>query len=141
MKVVYTTQNATITPPRDGDAGYDLHAAERAIIRPGERECISVGAHLELPPGTVGLIRDRSGLANFKGITVLGGVVDNSYRGLLSVILLNTGAKSVDVEIGDRIAQLVILPIFTPALEVVTGTWEMSATTRAGQGFGSTGVR
>lgn len=140
MKVVFTTAQPTITAPRPGDAGYDLHAAERAVIRPGTRERISVGAHIELPPCTVGLIRDRSGLAHFHGLTVLGGVIDQGYRGLVSVVLLNTDERqSYEVNVGDRVAQLVILPILTPALEIVEGTWEMTTTARAEQGFMSTG--
>ena len=59
----------------------------------------------------------------------------------LGVVLLNTSDKPFEVEAGDRIAQLVIMPIYTPALEVVEGTWEMSRTARAEQGFGSTGVK
>lgn len=141
MKVTFTTDQPTITAPYAGDAGYDLHAAEAVVLRPGERWRISVGAHIELPPCTAGLIRDRSGLAHFHGLTVLGGVIDQGYRGLLSVVLLNTDERqSYEVNIGDRIAQLVILPILTPALEVVEGTWEMSATVRAENGFMSTGV-
>lgn len=140
MKVVFTTTQPTITEPRAGDAGYDLHAAERAVIRPGTRERISVGAHIELPPCTVGLIRDRSGLAHFHGLTVLGGVIDQGYRGLVSVVLLNTDERqSYEVNVGDRVAQLVILPILTPALEIVEGTWEMTTTARAENGFMSSG--
>lgn len=140
MKVVYTTSAPTISPPRPGDAGYDLHAAESVVVRPGSRECISIGAHIELPPCTVGLIRDRSGLARFDGIHVIGGVLDSSYRGVVSVILRNTGIKPFEVEIGARIAQLLILPILTPALEVVAGVWEMERSGRGEQGFGSTGL-
>lgn len=139
MKVVFTTDRPTISAPKPGDAGYDLHAAESVVIRPGTRERISIGAHIELPPCTVGLIRDRSGLAHFHGLTVLGGIIDEAYRGLISVVLLNTDTKPYEVSIGDRIAQLVILPIFTPALEVVEGTWEMRATARAENGFMSSG--
>lgn len=141
MKVAYTTSNQTITPPRTGDAGYDLHAAESLVIPSGDRKRVSIGVHLELPPCTVGMIRDRSGLAHFHGITVLGGIIDSSYRGIVSVILYNTGVKPFEINEGDRIAQLVILPMLTPILEIVTGTWEMGESVRAGNGFGSTGVQ
>ena len=139
MKIAYTTPLETVSAPRAGDAGYDLHAAAGAIVRPGTRECISIGVILELPPGTVGLIRDRSGLARFDGVHVMGGVLDNSYRGIVSVILRNTSDKPFEVETGDRIAQMLILPVLTPALEIVAGVWEMERSTRGEQGFGSTG--
>lgn len=140
MKVVFTTDQPTITAPYAGDAGYDLHAAEKVVLRPGERWRISIGAHIELPPCTVGLIRDRSSVATFHGVIVIGGVIDQSYRGLVSVVLYNTSDRPYEINIGDRIAQLVILPILTPALEVVGGLGDLTVTTRAQNGFGSTGV-
>lgn len=141
MKVAYTTSIPTISPPRPGDAGYDLHAAESVVVRPNSRECISIGAHIELPTGTVGLIRDRSGLARFDGIHVIGGVLDSSYRGVVSVILRNTGINPFEVEAGDRIAQMLVLTVLTPALEVVGGVGEMARSGRGEQGFGSTGIK
>ncbi len=93
---------------RDGDAGLDLYSCDDYKIAPGERHIFYLGFALELPPGMVGLIWDRSGMAAKFGIHSLAGVVDSNYRGELGVTLLNTADTAHQIRKGDRVAQLVI---------------------------------
>ena len=119
------------------DAGLDLTSAEDLEIAPGGRAVVPTGLALALPPGTVGLVCPRSGLAARHGVTVLNGpgIVDAGYRGPVKVVLHNTDLEHpVTVSRGDRIAQLVIVPFLAPAMEAVT-----EDTDRAGAGFGSSG--
>jgi dUTP pyrophosphatase len=123
----------------EGDAGYDLHAAEAASIPPGARASVGTGVAVAIPPGHAGLVVPRSGLAARHGIAVVNapGLIDSGYRGELRVLLLNTDRESTfEVQPGDRIAQLVIVAVAAPTLEE-TETLEQSL--RGEGGFGSTG--
>jgi dUTP pyrophosphatase len=134
--------SAAARPPaqaHEGDAGYDLHAAEAVTIAPGERASVGTGIAVASPSGQAGLVVPRSGLAARHGISVVNapGLIDSGYRGELRVLLLNTDrAEPFSVEPGDRIAQLVLVDVETPDLEEVT---ELDETTRGVGGFGSTG--
>jgi dUTP pyrophosphatase len=124
----------------DGDAGLDLHAVEPVTLAPGERAIVGTGIAVEIPPGHAGLVLPRSGLAARHGIALVNapGLIDSGYRGEIRVLLLNTDrAAAFDVEPGDRIAQLVVVP-FTAAEPVEA--IELGASARADDGFGSTGV-
>jgi dUTP pyrophosphatase len=97
----------------EGDAGLDLHAAERATIAPGERASVGTGIAVEIPPGHAGLVLPRSGLAARHGIALVNspGLIDSGYRGEVRVLLLNTDrARPFEVHPGDRIAQLLVTP-------------------------------
>ena len=121
------------------DAGADLRSAERLTLQPGERALVGTGTSIALPIGTVGLIAPRSGLAAKHGITIVNapGVVDAGYRGELKVSLLNTDASEpYTIEVGDRIAQLLVLPI--PAVEFQQVT-TLPDGERGASGFGSSG--
>lgn len=121
------------------DAGLDLVSAEDVHLPPGGRALVGTGVRLALPPGTVGLVCPRSGLAARHGITVLNGpgIVDAGYRGEIRVPLHNTDlTEGFTVSRGDRIAQLVVVPYLAPTLEVVE---ELDTTVRAQGGFGSSG--
>ncbi len=120
----------------EGDAGLDLRAAEETRIEPGRRALIKTGISLALPPGVVGLIKDRSGLALKTGLHTLAGVIDSNYRGEVKVLLVNLGENSCLVEKGERIAQMILMPCLKANLEKVSS---LSATTRNKNGFGSTG--
>jgi dUTP pyrophosphatase len=127
------------TQAHDGDAGYDLHAAEAATIGPGERASIGTGIAVAIPEGQAGLVIPRSGLAAKHGISVVNapGLIDSGYRGELRVLLLNTDrSEPFTVEPGDRIAQLVLVRVETEELEEVA---ELDETVRGAGGFGSTG--
>lgn len=119
-----------------GAAGLDLHSREDAWLYRRERRVIATGVRLAIPPGYAGLIRDRSGLARELGISVLGGVIDSDYRGEIKVILQSHGLEHHHIQPGDRIAQLLIVPV--PAVELVE-VEELDETARADSGFGSTG--
>lgn len=119
-----------------GSAGLDLYALEEARIPARGRARVGLGLALGIPRGFVGLLRDRSGLAANRGITVLAGVIDSDYRGEVAVVLQNHGVEDHHVLPGDRIAQLLVLPC--PALEVVLVD-ALKDTARGSGGFGSTG--
>lgn len=121
---------------RLGDAGLDLFSAEAYELKPGERRAFGTGIAVAVPPGYVGLVWDRSGLALRAGITTLGGVIDATYRGEVQVALLNTGEQRYAIQIGDRIAQLLIQPV--PVIEV-SEVAALDDTQRGSAGFGSSG--
>ncbi|MDR0290036.1 MAG: dUTP diphosphatase [Treponema sp.] len=127
----------------EGAAGMDLRAflAENISIPPLGRAKVPTGLRVEIPEGYEGQVRPRSGLAIKYGVTVLNapGTIDCDYRGDVDIILANFGAEAFTVKNGDRIAQLVIAPVFHAALNVVL-VEELSATARGGGGFGSTGM-
>ncbi|MGH7736587.1 MAG: dUTP diphosphatase [Candidatus Tyrphobacter sp.] len=120
-------------------SGADLCAAidVDVVLRPGERARISTGFALSLPQGFEAQVRPRSGLAWRTGLTCLNspGTVDADYRGPLLVLLVNLGTESVTIRRGDRIAQLVIVPVERANFDVVE---RLDETTRGTGGFGST---
>lgn len=131
------------------DAGFDLFTPKRVTIPastglPGAfitkvnvgSATINTGFHIEIPRGYVGLIKSKSGLMVKHGITVAGGVIDCGYTGSLRVKLFNHTDRDYTFEAGDKIAQLVLVPIITPELERVESLEE---TERGDGGFGSTG--
>lgn len=123
----------------DDDAGYDLRAAEAAVIAPGERASVGTGIAVAIPDGHAGLVLPRSGLAARHGVSLVNapGLIDAGYRGELRVLLLNTDRHDTfEVAPGDRIAQLVIVAHAAPeAIEVDS----LDETVRGADGFGSTG--
>ncbi len=120
-----------------GDIGFDLYAAEEVTINPGSTKAVGTGIAVELPPMTEGQIRPRSGLALNHQITVLNspGTIDEGFRGEVRVILINHGQNPYNVQIGAKIAQLVV----APRLQVdIIEVGKLSDTTRGNSGFGST---
>ena len=123
----------------EGDAGLDLHAAERATIAPGERASVGTGIAVAIPDRHAGLVLPRSGLAARHGITHPNapGLIDSGYRGELRVLLLNTDrSEAFEVAPGDRIAQLVVTPL-AAAEPIEVGA--LDETSRGLAGFGSSG--
>lgn len=138
INVKKLSENATI--PTQGTsfaAGYDLYAAEDAVIVCGTRKLIKTNISMEITPGYYGRIAPRSGLAYKNGIDVLAGVIDSDYRGDIGVILYNTD-KNIDftVKKGDRIAQIIFEACYTATLNNVDN---LDNTLRQAGGFGSTG--
>jgi dUTP pyrophosphatase len=122
-----------------GDAGADLLSAEAVTLAPGERRLVGTGVSIALPDGHVAFVVPRSGLAAKHGITVVNspGTVDAGYRGEIKVILLNTDSRvPYDIAVGDRIAQLIVMPV-TRAVFVPVQT--LPGSDRGEGGFGSTG--
>ena len=119
---------------REGDAGLDLYSLEGMNIAAGERVSIATGIAMELPEGYVGMIWDRTGVSLKKGLKVIGGVFDSSYRGDAKVLMANISDKNVEIMKGDKIAQMVIQPYVRPEIEI---TNELTKTERGDQMFGS----
>lgn len=121
-------------------AGADLYACleESIVIQPGKTAFVPTGIAMEVPVGCAGLIYARSGLACKRGLAPANkvGVVDSDYRGEIMVALHNHGQEAQTVASGERIAQMIITPVLTPAYETVE---ELSDTSRGVGGFGSTG--
>lgn len=125
-----------------GSSGLDLYASidDALILMPGHRLTVPTGIIVEIPDGYEGQIRPRSGLAVKHGISVLNtpGTIDSDYRGEIKVILINLGKEKFVVKRGDRIAQLVIVPVVKVELEEVE---DVDFNTERGiGGFGSTGI-
>lgn len=121
-------------------AGADLYACleEPVTIAPGQTVKIPTGIAMELPIGTAGLIYARSSLGTKKGLAPANkvGVVDSDYRGEFLIFLHNHGDQPQTICSGDRVAQLVVTPVFTPGFVEAD---ELSDTLRGEGGFGSTG--
>ena len=141
IKVKKLRGNAVIPTYGSSEAaGADLYAClqEPVTIMPGQTAFIPTGLSMELPVGYAGLIYARSGLACKRGLAPANkvGVIDSDYRGEFIVALYNHGDEPQTVSSGERIAQLVITPVFTPGF---TEAEVLSDTERSSGGFGSTG--
>jgi len=122
-----------------GDAGADLSASEAVTLAPGARATVGTGIALALPDGYAAFVVPRSGLAAQHGITIVNspGTVDAGYRGEIRVILLNTDREQAySVAVGDRIAQMVIMPVTRARFIPVAA---LPGSLRGDAGFGSTG--
>jgi dUTP pyrophosphatase len=140
LKVKLLSEKAIIPQyAHQGDTGLDLFSTSETVIQPGETALISTGISIELPPETEAQIRPRSGLALKHQLTVLNtpGTIDQGYRGEIGVILINHGKLPFHVEIGMKIAQMVIKPILSVKVKNVE---ELDQTDRGAGGFGSTGI-
>lgn len=125
---------------KPGDAGADLRSVEKLTLKAGARALVRTGVSIALPDGYVALIHPRSGLAAKNGVTVLNtpGTVDAGYRGEIMVTLYNTDSSDFDIEVGDRIAQLLIQEVSKAKFVVVE---RLPDSFRGEQGFGSTGAK
>jgi dUTP pyrophosphatase len=138
--LIVADENMVPLYAQPGDAGADLRSSESLKIAPGERRLVHTGVSIALPAGYVGLVHPRSGLALKHGITVLNapGTVDSGYRGEIMVTLINTSAEEFSIEVGDRIAQLLIQEVVRAQFIRV----ETLPDSHRGQaGFGSSGSK
>ena len=117
------------------DAGADLRTPYDVIVPAKGSVVIDTGVHIELPHNTVGMLKSKSGLNVKHGITSEG-VIDVGYTGSIAVKLYNHSDKPYELKAGDKISQLVVMPILTPSFELVD---ELEATERGNNGFGSSG--
>ena len=101
-------------------AGYDLYSAESKIVPVGGRVLVDTQISIAVPEGTYGRIAPRSGLASKFGLMVGAGVIDRDYRGIVYVLLFNLGEHELEINVGDRIAQLILEHIATPLVSEVT---------------------
>jgi dUTP pyrophosphatase len=142
IKIKVKIANGTIPSYQsEGASGLDLVSSSNEDIKlePGKRALIPTGIYLEIPEGFEGQVRPRSGLAAKNGITVLNtpGTIDSDYRGEVKVILINLGLDDFVVKRGDRIAQIVFMPVVRAELcEEIS----INSTERGTGGFGSTGI-
>jgi dUTP pyrophosphatase len=126
---------------RDGDAGLDLAANADLVLGPGERALVPTGLAVAIPEGHAGLVLPRSGLASRRGLTLANapGLIDAGYRGEVTLAVVNLDAREkVEIQRGDRIAQLVVVP-FAQVEPVLVE--ELPESARGAGGFGSSGVR
>lgn len=117
------------------DAGLDLRSVERVVLSPGVAQAVPTGIAIELPPGYEAQVRPRSGLGLKHSLTVNFGTIDPGYRGEIRVIMFNLGKADYTVEVGDRIAQLVVARY--EGIEWEEG--DLGDSTRGQGGFGSSG--
>lgn len=119
-----------------GSAGYDLYANVQMEIAPQNWGVVSTGVRVMIPEGHYGRIASRSSLAIKFGIMVGGGVIDQDYRGEVMVLLYNSGLLPFLIDVGDRVAQLILEKITISEVQVVES---LTTTSRGEDGFGSTG--
>lgn len=124
-----------------GDAGADLKSSESLTLQPGERALVPTGVSFALPEGYVAFVVPRSGLAVKHGISIVNspGTIDAGYRGEIKVALINLDQREpFEIVAGDRIAQLIVMPVSTANFVRVD---TLPESIRGDQGFGSTGIR
>lgn len=123
-----------------GSAGMDICSNEDLTLQAGKTRIVSTGLYLEIPEGYEVQVRPRSGLAAKYRVTILNspGTIDSDYRGEVGVILVNHSDRDFEVSKGDRIAQLVLQPVFQMEFEEAE---ELNKTERGTGGFGSTGTK
>jgi dUTP pyrophosphatase len=125
------------TKAHRSDAGFDLFADEDSWIFSKKRNTIKTGVSFDMPENMAGLIWPRSGLSVKKGIDVLAGVIDSGYRGEIMVCLYNTSDEDVEINRGDRIAQIIFQEV--PLVSLIESE-ELETSQRGSDGFGSTGT-
>lgn len=125
-----------------GASGFDVRAQleQPMTLKPGERNLVPTGLSFEVPLGFEIQARPRSGLALKQGLSLVNtpGTIDADYRGEVKIIVINLGSENIVINDQDRIAQLVIAPVYQAEFELVN---ELGSTERGAGGFGSTGVR
>ena len=124
-------ENGAYLPKRGHkmDGGFDFQAPYSFTIYPGERKTIDTGVHVKLPTDSIGLIASKSKLMRTKGV-ISQGIVDASYRDTIHIVLINTSKQLVDFEVGDRIAQLIVLPCLFVDIDEVKTLEELGSTER-----------
>ncbi|MFA6301100.1 MAG: dUTP diphosphatase [Candidatus Paceibacterota bacterium] len=138
IKVKKLKENAKLPKyHHPGDVGMDMFAMESVTINPGERYRFWHGFALEFPEGYAAIVMDKSGISN-SGLAKMGGVFDAGYRGEYNTLLVNLSDKPYTFEEGDKVSQLVIVPVIIGELEE---TKELSDSARGEGKFGSTGKK
>lgn len=125
--------SGTVSRAHSNDAGIDVSSLEKVSILPNDSAIISTGIKIALDPNTFGLVKSRSGLSFRFNLEVGAGVIDEGYNGEIKVHLYNHGNEAYTVNAGDKVAQLIVLPVIYPVLE------SLSEDERGEKGFGSSG--
>lgn len=136
IKVMVDDGALVPTRAHEQDAGLDLYAVEGGVIFGNSSMTFDTGVHVAIPEGYVGFLKSKSGL-NVKNGILSEGVIDSGYTGTIHVKLYNHSGAMVKIERGQKISQLVLLPIVTPQIELVD---ELEATERGDGKFGSSGA-
>ena len=119
-----------------GDAGFDLYVPESITLQPGDRKTIPLGIAVEIPDGYVGLMFDKSSLSHKQGLKTFGNVIDSGYRGEIHAGLINQSGQVQTLEVGQKIIQMLIMPVMTVDIEEA----EILNESKRGDGaFGSSG--
>ena len=134
---VMSNSNEQFQKAHEYDAGYDILAAHTGTVPANSSNLIGTELFVQVPKGYVGILKSRSGLSVKQGIDVGAGVIDASYTGEIKVLLRNTTDKWFDYNAGDKIAQMVVVPICPFSVQRVN---KLNETDRGSNGFGSTGV-
>ncbi|EFK39359.1 MULTISPECIES: dUTP diphosphatase [Peptoniphilus] len=141
IKIINKSKHPLPQYQTQGSSGMDLRANldEKIILKSLERTLVPTGIYIELPQGYEAQIRARSGLALKKGLSLPNGIgtIDSDYRGELKIIFVNLGKEDIEINDGDRIAQMVIMKIERPEIEEVE---ILGDTERSKGGFGHTGL-
>ena len=119
------------------NAGLDLYCKHGTIIHPGDRAVVPLGIVTAFGPQYVAVLKDRSGLAAKRGLTVLAGVIDASYRGEWGAILYNSGNMDVCLTLHERVCQAIFVEVFHPRIQLVD---ELPQSLRNDTGFGASGT-
>jgi dUTP pyrophosphatase len=142
IKVFLTRPDAKIPfRKRTTDAGWDLCAVDETMLLSHDRTRVKTGVILDIPNGYYGQIFDRSGNSIDLGIKVMAGVVDSSFKGEIEVILHNTTDNEIILEYGQKIAQIVFLPVPEFEMKQIWSKSELSNSTRGETGFGASGTK
>ena len=136
MEIILDTSARVPTRAHDTDAGFDLYSREEKFVPAHGSAVFDTGVHVAIPRGMAGLLVSKSGLNVNRNITSTG-LIDAGYTGSIRVKLYNHGGAPYMVYAGDKISQLVIIPVFTPSLEIVNEFSEKGE--RGNNGFGSSG--
>ena len=137
MKVMLDEGALMPTKAHNTDAGFDLKCTHRVVVPARGSAIIDTGVHVELPPASVGMLKSKSGLNVKHGITSEG-VIDEGYTGAIVVKLYNNSDIDYTFEPGDKITQLVVLPVFKVNI-IQTDLENFLDTERGAKGFGSSG--
>lgn len=138
MKVKRLQEDAVLpTKAHTGDLGYDLYANEDITLYPVSTELVSTGVSIQFPKGFGGLIKDRSSIATKRKVFTVAGVIDNGYTGEIRIALFNSTPYRINFNKGDKIAQLVLIPVTDFEIEEVDEI--VTSDGRGEDGFGSTG--
>lgn len=141
IKIINKSKHPLPQYQTQGSSGMDLRANldEKIVLKSLERTLVPTGIYIELPQGYEAQIRARSGLALKKGLSLPNGIgtIDSDYRGELKIIFVNLGKEDIEINDGDRIAQMVIMKIERPEIEEVE---ILGDTERSKGGFGHTGL-
>ena len=137
LKIKKLHPNAKIPSyAHEGDAGFDLYVTESFTILPQERKSIPLGISMEIPEKHTGLLLDKSGLSHKHGIKSFGGVIDSGYRGEVHVGIMNVSDVPYTFSVGDKIIQMLIMPI---NIVDITESDSLSESQRGHGAFGSSG--